>query len=173
VLQSLLNTLSDPKVHEAIAQIVTQIIAFLVFLWVLKKFAWGRLLQLLDERKQKISSEFDRIKALEEKFVGLEHEYNEKIKNIDVEARRIIQDAIADGRRMAQQIADKARQDARQITDKAQQNIELEVAKARLQLKQDIIKMTLLATEKIIKERLDEAKHRELISSFIDTIEKN
>lgn len=173
MLQSLLKALSDPKVHEALAQIVTQIIAFLVFLWILKKFAWGRLLQLIDERKQKISSEFDRIKALEEKSKQLEHDYNEKIANIDVEARRIIQEAIADGRRMAQQIAEKARQDARQITSKAQQNIELEVAKARLELKQDIIKMTLLATEKIINERLDDAKHRQLISSFIDTLEKN
>jgi F-type H+-transporting ATPase subunit b len=173
VLQSLLKTLSDPKVHEVLAQIVTQIIAFLVFLWILKKFAWDRLLNLLDERKQKISSEFERITALEDKFKQLEHEYNEKIANIDTEARRIIQDAISDGRRMAREIADKARQEARQITEKAQQNIELEVAKARLQLKQDIIKMTLLATEKIIKERLDEAKHRQLISSFIDTLEKN
>ena len=44
-----------------IAQILTQIIGFLVALWILKRYAWKPLLGILDERRAKISGELDTI----------------------------------------------------------------------------------------------------------------
>lgn len=44
-----------------VGQVVSQIIAFLILLAVLKRFAWGPLLQLLEEREERIRSEFDTI----------------------------------------------------------------------------------------------------------------
>ena len=40
-------------------QVLTQIIGFLIVLWVLKRFAWKPILALLEERRQKIKNEFD------------------------------------------------------------------------------------------------------------------
>jgi len=34
------------------------------------------------------------------------------------------------------------------------------------------VAMTIVATEKIIREKLDDQKHRELIGSFIENVEK-
>ncbi len=46
------------------------------------------------------------------------------------------------------------------------------MAKAKVQLKNDMVNMTISAAEKIIRERLDDAKHRELIGNFLDNVEK-
>jgi F-type H+-transporting ATPase subunit b len=162
--------LNDPKAREAIAQIVTQGIAFVLFFWILKRFAWKPILKLLDDRRDKISGEFQRISELEERFKQLRQDYENRLKDIDAESRRRIQEAIAEGRTISSEIAEQARHDARAITDKAKQNIELEVAKARAQLKEDIIRLTLAATEKILHERLDDRKHRDLVQRFIEQL---
>jgi F0F1-type ATP synthase membrane subunit b/b' len=39
-------------------------------------------------------------------------------------------------------------------------------------LRDELVSMTVTATEKILRERVDEAKHRELIGRFIDQLEK-
>ncbi len=44
-----------------ISQVITQIIGFLITVWLLKRFAWKPLLSMMDERRQKIKDEFQRI----------------------------------------------------------------------------------------------------------------
>ena len=46
---------------EILAQFVVNILAFVLLLLILKKFAWGSLLKLIDDRRAKITSEFESI----------------------------------------------------------------------------------------------------------------
>jgi F-type H+-transporting ATPase subunit b len=170
VLDIISDTLKDPKAQEAIAQVITQGIAFLLFFWILKLLAWKPIIRLLDQRREKISSEFQRVSQLEDKFNQLRKEYEDRLKDIDAEGRKRIQEAIGEGRQMASEIAQDAHRQARKITDKAKQNIELEVAKARAQLKEDVIRLTIAATEKILRERVDADKNRDLVSRFIEQL---
>ena len=41
-----------------IRQVATQILGFLILLWVMRKFAWGPLLGQLEARREKIAGEF-------------------------------------------------------------------------------------------------------------------
>jgi F-type H+-transporting ATPase subunit b len=165
------NTLKDPQAQEAIAQIITQGIAFLLFFFVLRLFAWKPIVRLLDERREKIDAEFQRAEQMEDRFEQLRKEYEERLKDIDAEGRKRIQEAIAEGRDMASEITQEAHRQARKITERAKQNIDLEVAKARAQLKEDVIRLTLAASEKILRESLDEQKNKEVVSRFIDQLD--
>lgn len=169
--ESLLEQLKNPQMQEAIAQILTQIVAFLIFLWILKRFAWRPVVGLLEQRRQKISDEFDRIDQLEEKFKELRKEYEQKLGTIDAEARRRIQEAINEGRQIALEIKEDARLQARDIILRGKRNVELEVARARETLKEDIADMVIEATEKLLRKELDPEEQRKLILSFIDQIE--
>lgn len=169
---SLLEMLRTPATQQAIAQILTQIVAFLILLWVLKKFAWKPLVGMLEERRKRIADEFKRIDEMEQQVKELREEYEAKLRNIDAEARGKIQEAIKEGRRMAREITDNARVEAQQILERARQGLELEIARARAELRDDIVDLVLITTEKLLRERLDEAKHRELIASFIDDLRK-
>ena len=42
-------------------QLLTHAVGFLITLWILKKFAWGPLLGLMEERRNRIVDEFKRI----------------------------------------------------------------------------------------------------------------
>ena len=153
-------------------EILTQIFGFLIILVLLKIFTWKPILKLLDERKKRIASEFDNIEKAKQEMAKLREEYEVKLKEIDLEARKRIQEAIAEGQKMAADLQVEAREEAKKVLDRAKENIELEVAKAKVELRDDIVNMAILATEKIINERLDDAKHKELIVEFIEGVGK-
>lgn len=153
-------------------QILTHIVGFVIALWILKKFAWKPLLGMIDERRQKIQGDFDKAKEELDSAEKLHAEYDERMRQADAEARQKIQEAIREGQGVASEIKEAARSEGRELIERAKQELSRDVDKAKVQLKLDIVKMTLAATEKMINEKLDEAKHRELIEGFIDDVEK-
>jgi F-type H+-transporting ATPase subunit b len=152
--------------------LLTHAVGFLIALWILKKFAWQPILNILEERRQKIQSDFDEAAEDRKKSEKLLADYEEKLKEIDAEARKKIQEAVREGQQVATEIKDSARQESRELIEKAKSELQRDVEKAKVQLKEDLVKMTIGATEKLILERLDEQKHRQLITNFIDDVEK-
>ena len=171
-MDSLREMFSNPETLLTIAQIITQILAFLIFLFLMRLFAWNPIIRLLDERKDKIAGKFKRLEELEKQMRELREEYEARIKGIDSQARLKIQEAIKEGRRIAREITDSAREESKGILERARQSLEIEVAQARTEIRDEIIDIVLTATEKIIQERLDEEKQRALIDSFITNLEK-
>jgi len=154
------------------SQILTQIIGFLLLLWLLKKFAWKPILQLLETRRNKIAAEFDKIEVTKQEVAQLKQDYEQQLKTIDAQARQKILEAVQEGQKIAAEIQQKARDESRQIIEKAKQNIELEIAKSKIELRNEIVNLTLQATEKMLIEKLDDRKHRELILHYIDSLDR-
>ncbi len=151
-----------------IQQILTQAIGFLVLLFILKKIAWKPLLSLLDERREKISSEFQSIERTKSELSRLEQDYKARLAEIDAQARQKIQEAISEGQRIAVDVQEKAREEAKNILNKAKDNIDLEIAKARVELRNQVASLAIKAAEKVIKEELSEERHKRLVTEFID-----
>lgn len=151
---------------------ITVIIGFTIFYLVLKKFAWGPVLNILDERQKKIQDSFDEVKKLQADAAAAHARYEAKMRDIEAEARTKIQEAVAEGKKVAEEMGEAARRDAADITEKARRNIQIEVDTARKQLREDVIDLTLLATGKLLDERLTDVKDRQLVESFIGSLEK-
>ncbi|MBI5194220.1 MAG: F0F1 ATP synthase subunit B [Nitrospirae bacterium] len=154
-----------------IQQILTQAFGFIILLFLLKKFAWKPLLSLLDERRDKIASEFNTIERVKSEIARLEEDYKSKLADIDNHSRQKIQEAISEGQRIAAEIQDKAREDANKAIEKAKANIEIEVAKARMELRSQMANIAIKAAEKILKEDLDDSRHKNLVMGFIENLE--
>jgi len=153
-------------------QFITHGLGFLLVLWILGKFAWKPILNMLEERRKKITDEFASIDEEKAKVAELTAEYEGKLKDIDNERRQRLVEAVDEGKKIAEEIKAAAREEAKEAGTKAKDELERDVAKAKVQLKNDMIAMTVSATEKILREKLDDAKHREMISNFIDSVEK-
>lgn len=162
----------DPVLIQQLLPIaLTHLVAFLVFIWLLNKFAVKPVLRLLDERRDRIANQFDQIAASEKRVAALREEYEQKIQDINEEARKRVAEEVNKGKRTADEIAEKARAEASDIVDKAKANIQVQVDKARTELKEEIVNMAISAAERLLREQLDEQKHRELVGSFIQEME--
>lgn len=150
-----------------IGQVITQIIAFLIMLWVLKRYGWKPLLNILEERKQKIQGEFNSIALQQNEVKQLQENYQEKMRNIDSEARHKIQEAVGQGRKIATKIEQEAHKDAQEILERAKSDVGNEIAKAKHQLQIDMVNLATAATEKILKEKLDADEQKKLMIEFV------
>ncbi len=153
-------------------QILTHALGFLIALWILKKYAWGPLLNLLDERRQKIEGEFQQIEDEKAEADKLKAEYENKLKNIESERRQKIAEAVNEANKMASDIKIGAQEEARNMINRTNEQLKRDVDTAKIQLKEDMVNITIKAAEKILHEKLDESKERDLIGNFIDGIEK-
>jgi F-type H+-transporting ATPase subunit b len=149
---------------------LTHLVAFLCFIFLLNYFAVKPILRLLDERREKIATQFDQIANSEKRVTALREDYEKRLRDIDDEARKRVLEEINKGKRVAEEIAEKARADAAEAIEKAKTTVQIQVDKARVELKEEVITLALAAAERLIHERLDDAKHRELVGAFIQEL---
>lgn len=154
------------------SEIVAQVINFLLLLLFLRIFFWKRILKLLDERRQRIASEFENIDKTKAEIGKLRVDYEAKLAAIEETAQKRIQEAVAQGRIISEEARKKAQITAQEIIDNARAGMKYELAKARVELRDEIIDLTVKATEDIIREKLTEVEDRRLINDFLEGIEK-
>ena len=157
-------------IDVSLTQIITQIIGFVIVLWVLKKYAFRPFMKILDERAKEVKSEYDHIEDEKRDVDKLKESYQKHLINIEEEARKKIQEAVKEGEGISKDIQERARLQAKSIHEKAQSDALLEVEKARVTLKKDIVLMALTATEKVLREKIDDRKHHEIIERAIDEL---
>ncbi len=155
-----------------ITNLLTTAVGFILFVWVLAKFAWGPILNLLDARRQKIEGDY----AAAEKNLAdaeqLKGEFESKLADIKSIERERVQEAVKRGEGIADGIVHKARSEAEAAVTKAEQDIEIEAHKAQLELRDSVVAMAIGAAEKVIGTKMDDAMHRKLIVEYIDGLDK-
>lgn len=154
-----------------IRQILIQIIAFLVMFLVLKRYGWKPLLDALEKRRKKIESEFDSIALGHEQVKKLTSQYEEKLKEIQVEARKKIQEALAEGQKISIAIQEDAQAHAKEILQKTKLEIADEIAKAKKELKNEVVSFVIETTEKILEKTLDEPAQKKLVTDFVEEMQ--
>lgn len=154
------------------AEIVVQLLAFMIVFFTLRKLAWKPILDSLEARRAKIRHEFDSIEAARREIETLKADYAARLAKIEEEARAKVQDAVEEGRRISRDIQEKARTEAQGVFEKMQQNLDLEIAKAKLVLKKNVVDLSLQVAEKVLAERLNDSKQQEKIEEIIAGIEQ-
>jgi len=153
-------------------EIFAQILSFFMLLFLLKHFAWKKILGLLDQRKEKISVEFKEIEDAKIQVAKIKADYESKVALIQEQAQVMINAAIEEGRKINDQIRKKAHEEAQDIITDARKQVKYEVAKVEAQLKGEIIDIALGAARNLIQERLTENGDRKIVEDFIKEIEK-
>ena len=158
--------------RQIISEIIVQISGFLIVFFILKQFAWSKLLGMIDARRKKIEDEFLDIEKQKRGLENLEKDYRQRPEHIEQEARVKIQEAANVGLALAKDIQDKARSDSQKLIDRAHADIQQDIVKARLSMRNEIVELSSLMTEKIIQEKLDVKEHEKLIDKFLKEMER-
>jgi len=151
--------------------IVAQIISFLILLFLLRIFFWKQVLKLLDERKERIASEFKRIEEAKAEIERVRSGYEEKLRSIEETARIEIQEAIEEGQNAAKEIKKSAKVEAESIVNEAKAEAIRELLKAKNELKGYIADLVLDATGRLLEEEMTGEKDKRLVEDFINRID--
>ena len=150
--------------------ILTQIAGFMIVLWVLRKFAWGPILAILEERRDKIRGSFQEIDTAKSEVAALRAQYEGELKKIDAMARQRINEVMAEAQKMAAEIEASARVRSQAELEKLKGDIDREYQAARVRLKEDIVNVALSASESLVREKLDKDRQRVLVDEFLKDV---
>jgi F-type H+-transporting ATPase subunit b len=151
-------------------QVVTQVLGFLLMLAILRKFAWGPVLAMLEARRQKIADEFKDAERRKAEADEAKARYEQELRGMEAKARARMQEAIGEGQKVAAEIRSQAQADAQTRIQNANDDIMREREKAKEKLKDEVVSLSIRTAEKIINQKLDDATHRQLAGKFVDEV---
>ncbi len=151
-------------------QIITQIFAFLLMLWILKRYVWKPLLSLLDERTRTIQAQFQEIAKKNAEASLRKQEYEQKINAIENEGQQIIQKAVKESQKIASDIQIESQKKAHEVILKAQEQANREVIKAKTELRHEMINTSFVALEKIVRTKLSQQERDRFARELIDEV---
>jgi len=150
--------------------IIIQVIGFLIVLFILWKFAFGKIGGLLENRRNEIA---DRLKTLESRQQDLERlkaEAQQRLNEIESESQAKIQEAIDEANAERGKIIEQTRQEAAQIIEGAREEIQRQKEVAIGELRSTVADLAIASAERILELELDEEKHRKLIDAQVELI---
>lgn len=148
--------------------LVTHIVNFALLLFLLQRFLYRPILNILKERRERIReglAEAERVKAEAEEQ---RKQYEEELAQQRQESQRRIQQAMQASEEAKEEILAEARKEAEQIKQRAREEIEYERRQALEQLRSQVADLSLLAAKRVLDGAIDESVQRELIQNFID-----
>ena len=162
---------SDPSLLSALGLnwqlFIEQGLAFVILVWVLKKFVYPTLIKSIDERRNQIEAGLEEAKQSQEALEKAEAKVEKMLAEARKEADEIIARSHQETVAMVADAEGKAKTRAEQIVKDAHTQLDADIAKARTMLKDETIKLVTLATEHIIGEKLDERKDAGLIKTAL------
>ena len=148
-------------------QFVVQLAAFLIFIWLLWRFAVGPIVKVLDERQDKIRESMASAERMQQELKDT-HRRNEEVL---VEARREAQEILATARQNGEQMITRARDEANVQAEtyltRAQETMRQETEQARVQLRNEVADIATLAAGRIIRKELDPKTQARLIEETL------
>ncbi len=152
--------------------LITQAIAFLILVAILKKFVYPVLIKAIDDRRNAIEAGLEEAKKSQELLEQTEAKVQKLMTDARTEADEIIARSHQEATAQIAEAEDKAKTRAEQIVKDAHSQLESDVAKARQALKRDTAELVAMATERIIHEKVDVRKDAQLIDHALsrDTV---
>lgn len=154
------------------ATLIAQILNFLVLVFVLAKFAYKPLLNMMEERKNKIASDLEAADQAKADAEAVKAEYAAKLADARQEAQAIIDNA----RKTAQAAHDKIMADTKaeqeQVIAAARESIVMEQKKAMDEVRAQVISLSMIAAGKIVEKKLGSDEDKKLAGEIVDSILK-
>jgi F-type H+-transporting ATPase subunit b len=148
-------------------QLATQVLGFIIVLWILGRYAWPKVLGFIEARQKGIEADLRHASDEREQAAKLREELDRELRGIEARARARIQEAVNEGQRVATEIKASAQRDVTLRLQRLDEEIEQEREKARETLREDLVRLAIEAAEKVLRQKLDGQAQRRLVEEFI------
>jgi F-type H+-transporting ATPase subunit b len=145
---------------------------FLIFAFVLSKFAWGPLLQMIEEREKGIKDAVSGAESANAEAKALLEQHKQMLREAGREREEIIKKALKEAEQLKGDLSERARAESAQILQKAKEQVEREKNLAILELRGQVADLAIQAASKIVESSLTPEAQKKLVSDFIAQMPK-
>lgn len=147
--------------------LLIQLVTFALVYFVLRRFAFAKILDVLQKRRETIESGVRLGEAMQKERAALDVRVKDALKDARKQADSIVADANEAAVSAVRAAEDKAQTKAEAIIAEAHVRTEQDAQRVRKQIEQEVVALISEATEAIIDEKLDDKKDAALISRVL------
>ena len=155
---------------QLLADATLMIIAVFVLFLIASYFLFNPVREMMAKRQAKIKGELDSAAKDREDASLLKEQYEEKLKNINIEAEAILSDARKRALENENKIVAEAKQEAARIIDRARVEAGLEKQKAADDVKREMVVLASIMAGKVVKASIDTTVQESLVNETLKEI---
>ncbi|MGJ9458195.1 F0F1 ATP synthase subunit B [Oceanobacillus sp. CF4.6] len=153
-----------------VGDMLVQLFFFLVLLMLLKKFAWGPLMDKMQEREDYVAGEIESAEKSRLEAEKASTDAATQLNQVKQDAQKMIEDAKTAGIKQEQDIVESARKEADRIIQAAQADIQNEKEQALQALQDKVASLSVLIASKVIEKEISEKDQEQLINDYIKEV---
>jgi F-type H+-transporting ATPase subunit b len=168
--------MSMPLAANALIQVtpglmIWTIVCFLITLFVLKRFAFGPVQQMIDQRRERIRQSLEEADHAREEARALLEEHRKLIAGARSDADEILGEARRIAEANERRMREELEEDRQRRLEETRKQIEAETRRALEQIRLEVVDLSLLAATKVTRKSLDDADHKRLIEEAVGELD--
>ncbi|AZV49757.1 ATP synthase F0 subunit B [Bacillus halotolerans] len=150
--------------------ILFQLLAMLILLALLKKYALGPLLNIMKQREDHIAGEITSAEEKNKEAQQLIDEQRAMLKEARQESQTLIENAKKLGENQKEEIIQAARAESERLKEAARTEIVKEKEQAVSALREQVASLSVMIASKVIEKELDEQAQEKLIQDYLKEV---
>ncbi|MCR3753530.1 MULTISPECIES: F0F1 ATP synthase subunit B [Lentzea] len=154
------------------SEIILGLVAFLLLLFVIKKFVSPRFEALYEERTAKIEGGIEKAEQAQAEAQRALEQYKEQLAEARAEAARIRDDARAEGLQIVEEMREQAQAESARIVAQGQHQLDAQRAQIVAELRADLGRTAVELASKVVGESLeDDSRRRGTVDRFLNELD--
>ena len=158
---------ANPLIQVRLGLMVWTIVCFGLTFFVLRRFAFGPIQKIIDERRKRIQSSIEEAEKARSEARRLLEEHRALIGQARGQSEQILAEARKVAESMARRVKEETEADRQRRLEETKRQIEAETQRALEQIRTEVAELTLIATTKVTGKVLEDADHKRLIDEAI------
>src|SRR5262245_1969110 len=162
---------SNPLIQVVPGLMIWTIVAFLVTLFVLKRYAFGPIQKMIDERREVIRSSIEEADNAREEARRLLEEHRQLLAGARGQAEEILAEARKTREAMEQRMREETEAERQRRLEETRKEIEAETTRALQAIRAEVALLTVEATYRVVGRVIDPESDRALIEDAIKDLD--
>jgi len=162
---------ANPLIQVIPGLMIWTIVSFGITLWVLKRYAFGPIQKLIDDRRERIRRAVEEADHTRDEARRLLEEHRALIAQAKGEAESILAEARKIGATQQERMREETEADRQRRLEETKRQIDQATAQALGEIRREVANLSLLAAEKITRKTLTDADQQRLIDEALAEID--
>ena len=162
---------ANPLIEVTPGLMIWTIVCFGITFFVLRRFAFGPIQRIIDERRKRIREALDEADRARDEARRMLEEHRQLMAKARGDAEEILAGARRDGEAQRTRLRDELEADRQRRLEETTKQIGAETARALAQIRGEVADLTVIATEKVTGKVLDADDQKRLIEEAIGELD--
>ena len=128
---------------------ISQLIVFLIVMFILKRFAFGPIIQVLEERRRKIAESMENADKIKKDLAAAQARQQAVLDDANAQAQKMVAEARTSADAVRARLEQEANAEAERIVARAREAGELETARMKADFQREAGRLVVLTAQKV------------------------